>query len=754
MAIEIGDGIIRFKGDYSQVQSSLQKAAPAMRQVGMIATAAGAGMAAVIGSAVKQAASFEQAITNAASVTGKTGEEFKIARDKMEGLAKTLGRTTVFSAKECANAFYDLASKGFDVASMSVEELTPILDLAAATQADLTFSTETVTATLRAFGMENKETARIADVFTKACGMTAAKIDILREGMKYVAPVAKAAGASFEETTGAISALANVGYEGSMAGTALRSTFSELMSPSDKFCKILERLKLNTEDVNLTNHTFAEILEKLKGAGFTAADAMDVFGQRAGPAMVSLLEQGSGALEGLTTQLKNAGGTAHEIATLQLDTLEGQGKILKSTVEALALELGKALIPALKSLAEWAARNIGRAAEWAEKHPGLTKAIVGTAAAIAALLLVVGPLLTMASHAIIVFGGLSTALGAAGVAGAVGTAGGAFAGFAALLGPAGIVIAALTGLFFILRAVHRSLLETGEALEEQQRSEEAVAAKRQELHAQEQRLRDDELHQRTGFSERAIGLIQEQLEKETGVAVDREALVQRIIELNQNQEMSVTQMIQTMKNEISTGEATWFGSHTRMAEATRQWKDQVSAHYAEVGQQINMLEAEMMAMGGRSWWIDIFNRMSGSVNAWQTHFGQSIGSALVNMRKLRSGSETILGNIPMMGLGGTAGWGFGMMESGSMVTDAMIARLRAMAAGKATAPAAPAMTADMVAKLSGASAGAPSISVSIAEYATFNVRKNEDIEDISKSLAEQVRDVLRQQGQRLAISRA
>ena len=75
-----------------------------------------AGIAAV-GLAAKNAIStftdFEAAIANAASVTGATGEVFEETKKHIEAVSRELGETTVFSASQAANAFYDLASAGY-----------------------------------------------------------------------------------------------------------------------------------------------------------------------------------------------------------------------------------------------------------------------------------------------------------------------------------------------------------------------------------------------------------------------------------------------------------------------------------------------------------------------------------------------------------------------------------------------------------------------------------------------------------------
>src|SRR5574344_688244 len=96
--------------------------------------------------ALQTSAEFEQSMANAASVSGATGEEL----EKMTEIARKMGKDTVFSASEAADAMYYMASAGYKVEEMG-NAIEPILNLASATQSDLAYTTDTVIATLNQF---------------------------------------------------------------------------------------------------------------------------------------------------------------------------------------------------------------------------------------------------------------------------------------------------------------------------------------------------------------------------------------------------------------------------------------------------------------------------------------------------------------------------------------------------------------------------------------------------------------------------
>ena len=345
-----------------------------MTRVGAGFVKVGIAMAAPLVAAIKVTSDFESAITNAASVTGATGEEFERTKDKLAELARTLGETTVFSASQAADAFFDLASKGFDVANMSIAELEPILNLAAATQTDLTRTTEIMTSTLRAFGLETTDMVRIADVFAKSNASSAATMDKLGEAMKFVAPVAKATGVSLEETTAILSKFFDAGLEGSMAGTALRTILIELEAPGTTFQEVLKKLKIDIDDFADSSLTATEKLELLKAEGASSADIFKAFQKRAGPAVATLIDIGEAGTEAtdavkkLNQELIGAGGTAQEISGLQLKSLKNIVELLKSAFDSVAITIGTVLLPKLKEFTKVFTERVRNITKFAKEH--------------------------------------------------------------------------------------------------------------------------------------------------------------------------------------------------------------------------------------------------------------------------------------------------------------------------------------------------------------------------------------------------
>jgi len=298
-------------GNYS---SALKKAGSALRSFGAALgiTAGIAGFVAALKNAVKITKDFEQGNANLAAVLGKSRDEISELTED----AKRLGASTSFSATQVSKLQTEFAKLGFNEKEiLNATEAT--LDLAAATGSELSEAAAVAGATLGGFGLDATETQRIVDVMAKSFSTSALDLEKFRESMKLVAPVAKAVGVDLEETTALLGTLASNGIAGSNAGTALRASFTKL---NEAGLSLDEGLKLVSEST-----------DKL-------GTAKELVGQKAASAFL-ILAEGTKTTAELEVGLNNAGGAAEKMADEQLDTLEGQTKILNSAWEGLVLSL-------------------------------------------------------------------------------------------------------------------------------------------------------------------------------------------------------------------------------------------------------------------------------------------------------------------------------------------------------------------------------------------------------------------------------
>ena len=356
-------------------------------------------------------ATTEQSLANVRAVTGATAEEFKA----LEDAATIAGQTTRFTAGQAADALYYLASAGFD-ATQSIDALDGVLLLAGATGSDLAMTSETLASAISAFNLEAEDSARVANVFAAAIGNSQATMDKLAVSMRYVGPVASAFNQSIEGTVGLLQILYNNGFEASQAGTALRSALADLANAASPANARLKELGVNFDEINPQTNSYADIIDVLQNKVTDASDVMQIFGDRAGPALIKLIEAGRSEVEKYTKAVTGTNAAAEQYA-IQNDTLAGSFDMFKSAAEAASNSIIKELAPTLRDLL-----GIGiKVLNFINGLPGPLKALAGGAGGAAA-----------------VIGTLSVAMRVLGI-----SAGAAF-------GPIGILITVLSGLAFAI----------------------------------------------------------------------------------------------------------------------------------------------------------------------------------------------------------------------------------------------------------------------------------------------------------------
>ncbi|HEY7821461.1 MAG TPA: phage tail tape measure protein, partial [Acidimicrobiia bacterium] len=345
--------------------------------------------------AVVAGATFEKSMNKVRAVSGATGSDF----ENMSDTAKELGRTTQFSASQAADGMSFLAMAGFE-ANDIVSAMPGVLNLAAAGQMDLAQAADIASNVLTGFGMDASELDGAIDVMAKTFTSANTSLDQLGEAMSYVAPIAASAGANFEEVNAAVGLLGNAGIQGSRAGTSLARVMSILTMNSSKTASALDRLGVNALDTSGNLLPLEDIIGQLETSGATTADIMNIFGQRAGPAMAALLSQGSDALRDLTGDLETSGGTAEEIADTQMEGLAGTMLRLKSAFEGAMIAIAESgVLDALTAVVQTAADGLSKFTAIWEKVPGpiktVTVVLAGVAAAIGPILFVGGKLIMM-----------------------------------------------------------------------------------------------------------------------------------------------------------------------------------------------------------------------------------------------------------------------------------------------------------------------------------------------------------------------
>ena len=277
-----------------------------------------------ISSAIKSFRDYEFQMAKVKAITGANRTEFL----KLSKSAQDLGRSTFFTAQQVAELQTNYGKLGFTTEEiLNAQEAT--LQLATATDSDLARAAIVAGSAVRGFGLDASETQRVVDVMAVAFTSSALDIEKFQTSMTKVAPIAKSAGFSIEDTTAIMSQLADSGIEASIAGTSLRNILLKMQDPNSDLVKSFGK----------TIHSLDELvpaLTKFSEEGGSLAEIMEVVDLRQAAAFEQMITSRQRTVE-LRDALKDANGAAEEMARIVGDTLEGALKRSESATQGFAI---------------------------------------------------------------------------------------------------------------------------------------------------------------------------------------------------------------------------------------------------------------------------------------------------------------------------------------------------------------------------------------------------------------------------------
>ena len=154
----------------------------------------------------KEAVEFEKQMAMIAGVTKASSDQMQNMRD----VAVQMGRETVFSATQAAQAMTILSKSGFSVSEV-ITMLPSTMQLAAAGELTMAEAADVASNAIHGFRLNASEMSHVADVMALAATSTNINVKNMAESLKMVAPAATAAGMGVNETAAALEVLANAG---------------------------------------------------------------------------------------------------------------------------------------------------------------------------------------------------------------------------------------------------------------------------------------------------------------------------------------------------------------------------------------------------------------------------------------------------------------------------------------------------------------------------------------------------------------
>lgn len=381
-----------------------------------VITSAVKGLGNLIKSVVDTGKAFDTSMSKVKAISGATAEDM----DKLSEKAEQMGATTKFTATEAADAMGYMAMAGWKTEDM-LDGIDGVMNLAAASGAELATTSDIVTDSLTAFGKSAEDAGRLADIMAAAASNSNTNVEMMGETFKYAASLAGSLGYSMEDTAIATGLMANSGIKATQAGTSLRAMMTRMAAPTKESATAMEALGLKLDDGHGNMKSLMQVMQELR-ASFgdlkmsqeeltqeqnklnTALESGEMDEDEYNDALDELIVKAYGAegamkaqyasmlagknglsgflaivnaseedFDKLTDSIYNSNGAAEQMAKTMNDNLEGSLTLLSSAFDGFKKKLYDGISAPLNGLVKQITANI---------MPALTGIIDGTPGAV------------------------------------------------------------------------------------------------------------------------------------------------------------------------------------------------------------------------------------------------------------------------------------------------------------------------------------------------------------------------------------
>ncbi len=344
--------------------------------------------AVTVGAPIAAAIEFESSMADVKKVVDfETPEQFKAMEKDIINLSKRIP----MAADELAQI---VAAGG--QAGIAREDLTKFAEAAAQMGVAFDISAEEAGQMMAqwrsAFKMNQEEVNRLADQINHLGNTTAASAPKISEVVRRIGPLGEVGGAAASEIAALGATMVSAGITEEVAATGIKNMILSLTagaaatkSQQEAFAALgldAEKMaKMMQEDARGAILKVLQALQKLP-EHTQAAVMSDLFGKESIGAIAPLLTN----LDALKGNLDKVGDASKYAGSMQKEfeerakTTENNLQLLRNNMYALGVTVGSVLLPPLNELIKRAVSVADKVQKFAEKYPGLTRAVViGTA---------------------------------------------------------------------------------------------------------------------------------------------------------------------------------------------------------------------------------------------------------------------------------------------------------------------------------------------------------------------------------------
>lgn len=259
----------------------------------------------VLKEVTSQASDFAKEMGEVQGVTATSSREM----EGLKSIAGEIGSTMLMSLSDVAKGMRVLAQAGLSAKEVQ-ESVKDVAILAQATGASFDETAKLSTTIMKVWEMQASEMSHISDVMASSVNYAKLELSDLNTIFNYLAPSAKMAGYSLEQTAAAAAVLSNAGIKASTIGTGLSTFMSDVLKGSEGLRKSLAQSGLSIEDFkNGANGLLPipVILRKLSNAGYDLSNMFQGLEKRSARALAAMAQQGDDAFIRMEKRISSTG---------------------------------------------------------------------------------------------------------------------------------------------------------------------------------------------------------------------------------------------------------------------------------------------------------------------------------------------------------------------------------------------------------------------------------------------------------------
>ena len=410
--------------------------------------------AAITGAGAASVVAWKEVDSGLDTIVAKTGASGE-ALEEMQGIMENIATSIPTDFDSAANAVGEVNTR-FGVTGDELEKLsTQFIEFANLNGTDVSSSIDSVQAAMAAFGVSAEEAGVFLDTLNKAGQDTGVNVQTLAQNMTSNAAALKEFGFSASDSAMFIANLNKQGLDTSTVMAGMKKAFSNAVADGKTMDEAMAELQQTMAEANTSTEAYQA--------------AIDLFGTKSGPALVSAINEGRLSFEALGTSMTDFAGNVSETYETTLDPLD-QFNTTLNELKIVGAELVEAAAPLIT---EVLGTITGLVQELSTYLKGLDEdqkqqiiTIAGIVAAIGPALIVIGKVVSFIGTIVSSIGSVITVLTTVGTF-IVGTLIPAIAGIVVALGPVLLIIAAVVAAVVGIIAVVKNWGAISEWLSEQ-----------------------------------------------------------------------------------------------------------------------------------------------------------------------------------------------------------------------------------------------------------------------------------------------